>query len=144
MLTGQLLACFVIVVVGMPFHTHLVGVAALLQASIVEFTAPMKHLVQVGRRGGIGIEWRDRIGIDVEGYARQNRPNPLDTQTAGYTLVHVTGGSEVRLLGRVMRLDIALRNALNTRYRSFLSRYKTFALDPGRNLIVRLSTGDVD
>ena len=43
-----------------------------------------------------------------------------------------------------MRLDIALRNALNTRYRSFLSRYKTFALDPGRNLIVRLSTGDVD
>ena len=96
------------------------------------------------RRGGIGIEWRDRIGIDVEGYARQDRPNPLDTPTAGYTLVHVTGGSEVRLLGRVMRLDIALRNALNTRYRSFLSRYKAFALDPGRNLIVRLSTGDVD
>ena len=96
------------------------------------------------RRGGIGIEWRDRISIDVEGYARQDRPNPLDTQTAGYTLVHVTGGSGVRLLGRVMRLDIALRNALNTRYRSFLSRYKAFALDPGRNLIVRLSTGDVD
>jgi len=41
-------------------------------------------------------------------------------------------------------LDIALRNALNARYRSFLSRYKGFALDPGRNLIVRLSTGDVD
>jgi hypothetical protein len=39
---------------------------------------------------------------------------------------------------------VALRNALNTRYRNFLSRYKSFALDPGRNLIVRLSTGDVD
>jgi outer membrane receptor protein involved in Fe transport len=96
------------------------------------------------RRGGIGIEWRDRVGIDVESYARQDRPNPLDTQTAGYTLVHLTGGSEVRLLGRAMRLDVALRNVLNTRYRSFLSRYKGFALDPGRNLIVRLSTGDVD
>jgi iron complex outermembrane recepter protein len=96
------------------------------------------------RRGGLGIEWRDRIGVDVEGYARQDRPNPLDTPTRGYTLMHVTGGSEVRLLGRAMRLDVALRNALNTRYRSFLSRYKAFALDPGRNLIVRLSTGDVD
>src|SRR2546423_1072382 len=96
------------------------------------------------RRGGIGIEWREHVGVDVEGYARQDRPNPLDTQTPGYTLVHLTGGSQFRLLGRVMRLDIALRNALNVRYRSFLSRYKGFALDPGRNLIVRLSTGDVD
>jgi len=25
-----------------------------------------------------------------------------------------------------------------------LSRYKEFALDPGRNLIIRLSAGDVD
>ena len=96
------------------------------------------------RRGGVGLEWRDRIGIDVEGYARQDRLNRLDLPTSGYTLVHLTGGSEVRLLGRAMRLDVALRNALNTRYRNFLSRYKSFALDPGRNLIVRLSTGDVD
>ena len=37
-----------------------------------------------------------------------------------------------------------LHNALDKRYRSFLSRYKGFADDPGRNLIVRLSTGFVD
>ncbi len=50
----------------------------------------------------------------------------------------------MRLFGRAMRLDISLRNALNQRYRSFLSRYKEFAFDPGRNLIVRLSSGFVD
>jgi len=54
------------------------------------------------------------------------------------------GGADVRLFGRAMRLDLSLRNVLNQRYRSFLSRYKSFAFDPGRNLIVRLSSGFVD
>ena len=58
--------------------------------------------------------------------------------------VHVSAGREITLFGRAMRLDISLRNALNQRYKSFLSRYKEFAFDPGRNLIVRLSSGFVD
>ena len=96
------------------------------------------------RRATIGFRWRDRLSIDVDAYARPDRPNPLDIPTAGYALVHLGGGSDVRLFGRPMRLDIALRNATNQRYRSFLSRYKEFAFDPGRNLIVRLSSGYVD
>ena len=79
--------------------------------------------------------------MDVDGYARPKRLNSLDIPTAGYALLHLGGGTDVRLFGRAMRLDIALRNALNQRYKSFLSRYKEFAIDPGRNLIVRLSSG---
>jgi hypothetical protein len=37
-------------------------------------------------------------------------------------------------------VDLQLHNALDKRYANFLSRYKTYALDPGRNLVVRLST----
>src|SRR3989441_174245 len=95
-------------------------------------------------RGSVGLGWRDRFSVDVDAYARPKRLNPLDIPTAGYALLHLGGGTEVRLFGRAMRLDIALRNALNQRYRSFLSRYKEFAFDPGRNLIVRLSSGFVD
>jgi len=95
-------------------------------------------------RAGIGLGWRDALEIDVDTYARQDRPNPLDIPTPGYTLVHVSAGREVTLFGRVMRLDVAVRNLFNASYRSFLSRYKEFALDPGRNIIVRLSAGDVD
>ena len=82
--------------------------------------------------------------MDVDAYARPKRINPLDIPTAGYALLHLGGGTDVRLFGRAMRLDISLRNALNQRYKSFLSRYKEFAFDPGRNLIVRLSSGFVD
>ena len=31
-------------------------------------------------------------------------------------------------------------NAADVQYRSFLSRYKEFALEPGRNIIIRVST----
>jgi iron complex outermembrane receptor protein len=95
-------------------------------------------------RVAVGFGWRDLVELDVESYARQTRLNPLDVPTPGYTLVHVSAGRAVHLFGHPMRLDIALRNALNTHYRDFLSRYKEFALDPGRNLIVRLSAGDVE
>jgi outer membrane receptor protein involved in Fe transport len=36
--------------------------------------------------------------------------------------------------------DFQLRNALDKEYASFLSRYKTYALDPGRNFLVQVST----
>jgi len=95
-------------------------------------------------RAALGLTWRDRLRVDVDAYARQDRPNSLDIPTPGYALLHVGGGADVRLFGRPMRVDISLRNALNHRYRSFLSRYKEFAFDPGRNLIVRLSSGYLD
>ena len=95
-------------------------------------------------RGGVGVEWQGRVGADVEAYAKQRELNPLDVATGGYTLLHLNAGTTTMLLGRVVRIDVALRNALNTRYHDFLSRYKEFALDPGRNLILRLSTGDVE
>ena len=95
-------------------------------------------------RAAVGFGWRDRFSVDVDAYARPKRLNPLDIPTAGYTLLHFGGGTDVRLFGRAMRIDISLRNALNQRYKSFLSRYKEFAFDPGRNLIVRLSSGFVD
>jgi hypothetical protein len=40
---------------------------------------------------------------------------------------------------RAVALDLQLRNALDQEYSNFLSRYKTYALDPGRNFVVRLS-----
>jgi len=95
-------------------------------------------------RAAVGFRWRDRFSVDVDAYDRPKRLNPLDIPTPGYALLHLGGGGDVRLFGRAMRLDISLRNVLNQRYRSFLSRYKEFAFDQGRNLIVRLSSGFVD
>ncbi|HEY6090713.1 MAG TPA: TonB-dependent receptor [Gemmatimonadales bacterium] len=96
------------------------------------------------RRASVGVRVRDAFSVDVEAFARPDHPNPLDVPTAGYALLHLGGGADVRMFGRAMRVDVMLRNALNKEYKSFLSRYKEFAFDPGRNLIVRLSSGFID
>jgi hypothetical protein len=49
-------------------------------------------------------------------------------------------GLERGFLGRATRFEIGVRNAGDVRYRNFLSRYKEFALEPGRNIIIRVST----
>jgi iron complex outermembrane recepter protein len=96
------------------------------------------------RRASIEFRWRDQLRLGVDAYAKPDRLNALDIPTAGYALVNAGVGRDVRFAGRAVRVDLSLRNLFNTRYRSFLSRYKEFAFDPGFNAILRLSTGFVD
>src|SRR6266571_4359866 len=86
-----------------------------------------------------GLAWADRAyaGAEIEAVTRQTRLNPLDIPTAGYTLLHLSAGLVRPMLGRVGRVDLAVKNVANVSYRSFLSRYKEFALDPGRTTTLR-------
>jgi outer membrane receptor protein involved in Fe transport len=103
-------------------------------------------------RGDLGAElhtaqlpWADRvyIGAESEIVAKQTRLSPLESATgaAGRTLFHLSAGIARRLLGSDARLDVRVRNLTDVRYRDFLSRYKEFALSPGRNIVVRFSLG---
>ena len=81
------------------------------------------------------------VALGTELVGRQTRLNPFDDPTAGYQLLNVSAGMSRLLGGRIVYLDLRVRNALDTKYNDFLSRYKTFAYEPGRNVIIRLSTG---
>lgn len=80
------------------------------------------------------------LSVNAETNARQTRLDPDDVGPAGYTLVNVGAGVGMMAGVQLVRLDLQVRNLFDTTYRAFLSRYKTYADDPGRNLIVRLST----
>lgn len=82
---------------------------------------------------------RPNVNVGTELVARQARLGPFDVQTAPYALVHLGGGIEYSLAGRPITLDVRLRNALITTYSNFLSRYKKFAYEQGRNLVVRVT-----
>jgi iron complex outermembrane receptor protein len=87
--------------------------------------------------------------VGGESNSRQGRLDPAEAQffsesgyqSAGYTLLNLGAGFTLPVAGKGLRVDLTLRNALDKKYSNFLSRYKTYALDPGRNLTVRLSTG---
>lgn len=61
----------------------------------------------------------------------------LTLPPAGYGLLNVSSGMEFSLFGRQTTLMISIYNVLDQRYRDYLSRYRYFADDAGRNVIVR-------
>lgn len=60
--------------------------------------------------------------------------------TAGYALLQLEAGMRGgTLLGRRADLSVSVNNALDTRYRDYLSRYRLFVNDAGRDVVVRLT-----
>ena len=49
-------------------------------------------------------------------------------------------GTGLTLAGHCFDVDLDLRNLCNTRYASFLSRYKAYAQAAGRTAVLRLTT----
>ena len=105
------------------------------------FVPPLRLTYSARLEGeAIGAIAGPYFALQGETNARQHHPDPADFVTDPYTLVHAGGGFSVPVAGRMLGFDVQVRNAFNRSYRSFLSRYKTFALDAGRNVIVRMST----
>ena len=98
----------------------------------------------LGAELGFGrvASWRDvSVGSDVEIDQTQTHLNPNDFATKGYTLLNFDATATRDWRARPLRLDLSVRNALNTTYRDYLSRFKTFANAPGINVVVKASAG---
>src|ERR687889_213076 len=72
--------------------------------------------------------------------ARQTRVDPRDIAPPGYTVTSFSAGFTRFVPRGALTVDLSLRNAFDVRYRSFMSRYKEFALSPGRALVLRVTT----
>jgi iron complex outermembrane receptor protein len=106
-------------------------------AFIPPFRATYTARLESARKGWLRDTY---VSIGGETNARQNRLDPEDVAPAGYTLVHLGAGFTLPAGARDIAVDFQLRNAFDKAYANFLSRYKTYALDPGRNFVVRVST----
>ncbi len=105
------------------------------------FIPPLRATYGVRFEGGSGGRLRNAyLSIGGESNTRQTKVDPEDFAPEGYTLVNVGAGASLPLGSRAVGLDLQLRNVFDKAYASFLSRYKTYALDPGRNFIVRVTT----
>jgi iron complex outermembrane receptor protein len=91
-------------------------------------------------RESLGWAERAAVGLEVEHVSEQTRLDPLDLPTDAYTLLHLTAGMTRSFGGRAYQVDLRVRNLADLDTRSFLSRYKGFASDPGRNVVIRITT----
>jgi len=89
------------------------------------------------------LSWANafELGAETELVDQQDRLSAFDTATDSYTLFHAHATLNRDFFGRDFRIDLTGRNLGDTSYRDFMSRYKGFALDQGRNVILRISTG---
>jgi iron complex outermembrane receptor protein len=88
------------------------------------------------------LSWLRRLYVSVSGEKdwTQTRLNAFDVQTDGYELLNFAAGFDKALGNRALRVDVSVHNATNVSYKDFLSRYKEFALSPGRNILLRIGT----
>ncbi len=91
--------------------------------------------------GGSEVLKAPYLDFSGESNPRQSRPDPEELAPAGYTLFHLGVGAGVNVGRSMMQVDLSVRNLFDAAYTGFLSRYKEYALDAGRNLSLRLSTG---
>ncbi len=101
-------------------------------------------------RGVLSAEWQHggclgfrhlRLRGESEVVAQQTHLNAFDLQTDGYTLFHAALVAEREMFGRDTEFSIRVRNLADTAYKDFLSRYKQFALSPGRDVVFRADIG---
>jgi iron complex outermembrane recepter protein len=82
-----------------------------------------------------------QFGFNVEHVAKKGRLAPNETATDAYTLLNLESGVTTHWGGRTLDLSLRVRNLTNESYRDFLSRYKDFALNPGRDIVIRIGLG---
>ncbi len=105
------------------------------------FIPPFRATYEARFEGGSGGGLRSSyVSIGGESNAKQTKLDPEDFAPEGYTLVNVGVGASLPVGSRSVGVALQLRNAFDKEYASFLSRYKTYAFDPGRNFTVRVTT----
>jgi iron complex outermembrane receptor protein len=103
---------------------------------------PLAFVAPLRVTGGVRYEGQGNaapyLELGAEHNTRQTRLDPEDTAPDAYTLASVSAGAKLRVGVQTLRVDLQVRNLFDVSYRAFLSRYKTYADDPGRNVSVRV------
>lgn len=69
----------------------------------------------------------------------QSKVDPLETATDGYVLFKAGLGFDFVLSKSIASVDFSVDNLADTKYVDHLSRYKSYALNPGRSFNLKLS-----
>ena len=93
-------------------------------------------LARLATRRALGPLANAYAAFNVNLAAKQHRVDVSESTTAAYAVYDLTLGAETPRLASG-RLDLGVENFFNTRYRDHLSRYRAYALAPGRNVFVK-------
>ena len=104
------------------------------------FIPPSKIVLGIRlQKENLGNLSRAYIGFKTKIVSNQERIDPLEIRTGGYTLYDFSSGFEVVSQENIITVDVGIENIFNKAYVNHLSRYKLYALNPGRNFTLKIS-----
>jgi len=128
---------------------HLYAKGALVRGTDQTMSEPLFMMPADRVRFGTHLHTHDVLGLhetyvdlSVLGVREQDRFVPGQDYVPpppGYVLVDLSLGGMVPIGNRHARLSISLQNLFNTSYRDYLNRYRYFADDPGRDIVLRFT-----
>ena len=104
------------------------------------FTPPMKNIVEIKLQKNLmwGL-YNPYLSFKAKFESPQNNVDPLETTTNGYTLFYTGLGFDMVLAKTIASVDFSADNLLDTKYVDHLSRYKSYAMNPGRSINLKIS-----
>lgn len=104
------------------------------------FSPPMKNIIELKvQKQNIGKLLNPYIKLGTKTVSAQNDVDILESKTAGYTLLSAGIGFDLSLAGSLASIDLSIDNLAGTKYVDHLSRYKGYAMNPGRSFNLQLN-----
>ncbi|MFI5212056.1 MAG: TonB-dependent receptor domain-containing protein, partial [Ignavibacteria bacterium] len=104
------------------------------------FTPPMKNLLEIKfQKSSLGKFLNPYIKFTAKFVSGQDKTDPLESKTDGYTLLNAGIGFDLAFAKSVASVDLSFDNLADTKYVDHLSRYKNYAMNPGRSINLQVS-----
>ncbi|RPI19007.1 MAG: TonB-dependent receptor [Ignavibacteriae bacterium] len=104
------------------------------------FSPPMKNIIELKlQNSNVYSLYNPYFRFTAKFVSAQNEIDPLESQTGGYSLLGLGAGLDFSIANSIASLNISVDNLLNTKYTDHLSRYKYFAMNPGRNINLQVT-----
>jgi iron complex outermembrane receptor protein len=108
--------------------------------SPLPFTPSAKNIVELRLQGRkLGRVNNPYLSFKAKFVSPQNRVDLLEAKTNGYTLLTAGAGAEFLIGKSIVSADFSVDNLLDTKYVDHLSRYRYYALNPGRSFNLKIS-----
>ena len=104
------------------------------------FTPPVKNIFELRvQKQNIGSLLNAYFKLGAKVVSAQNNVDILESKTSGYTLLNAGVGFDLSIAGSLASVDLSVDNLADTKYVDHLSRYKGYAMNPGRSFNLQLN-----
>jgi iron complex outermembrane receptor protein len=104
------------------------------------FTPPVKNIFEFKlQKQNLGSLLNAYFKLGAKVVSPQNNVDILEAKTKGYTLLNAGVGFDLSIAGSLASVDLSVDNLADTKYVDHLSRYKGYAMNPGRSFNLQIN-----